>query len=416
MPSSYLRRKFHLLEERGFRNLFIGSCLSRIGDGPVPVAFAIEAFRLTNAAYGISFVLLSLWFTRLVCVPIAGRIADRYNNAIVMVAGDVVRIIAQGFLAVAILSAVKLDIWYLCLSAGLYGIGTAFYVPAQVGLLPAIVPRPSLEEANGLLSVVADVSFLLGPVMAGILVTYLGFSAVLWLDCASFITNLCFILPLSRFYAASRHEACSPSSLGTKPASFTSGVRQLKSFRWFSGGLALWWWISISIGLVSVVGPAIALRTFGGAAAWSILATFLAIGSLAGSLSIGVFNVKLNWNKASLVVTIGTIAELVSLAWDGFPSPWALGPIFAIFGFTVSFSAIIWDSSYQRDIPDHILARFASIEGFVTSAGTPVGMALAGFFAMHREGLLVALSIAILLSSILSYTTFTVQRAEIGCD
>ncbi|NXY97861.1 MFS transporter, partial [Streptomyces sp. BR123] len=195
-----LKDKTAILRERRFATFFAGNAVSKLGDAAVPVAFSLAAYQVSGSAAGITWVLLSLWGARFLMVAAGGRIADRHDRIKVMIGADVLRIAAQGALALLFAGLLPVASWHLCVSAALYGVGTALYNPAQIGLTPELVPEDRLQDANGLLSLVADVAFLLGPALAGVLMGTVGFTWVLWIDVASFAVNLVLLLRLARLH------------------------------------------------------------------------------------------------------------------------------------------------------------------------------------------------------------------------
>jgi MFS family permease len=128
MELDVLRSKAAIMKDATFRTFFIGVSVSKMGDGLIPVAFALAAYQTVGSGYGITLVLLSLWTTRFITVPLGGRVADTHNRLFVALSADVVRLLAQGGLAVAIIFSPSINLWYLCVSAALYGVGTGFYI------------------------------------------------------------------------------------------------------------------------------------------------------------------------------------------------------------------------------------------------------------------------------------------------
>jgi MFS family permease len=76
----------------------------------------------------------------------AGLAADRWNRRRLMIASDIVRAVAAGALALAIvLDAVPF--WTIVLVAVVEGVGTAFFASAQTGALRSVVPTTQLPAA-----------------------------------------------------------------------------------------------------------------------------------------------------------------------------------------------------------------------------------------------------------------------------
>jgi hypothetical protein len=261
-----------------------------------------------------------------------GSLADRFNRVTVMVIADVIRFVAQASLALLIFSPVDTKIWHLCLSAAVYGVGSALYVPAQIGFLPQLVKAGDLPRANALFGILADVSFVLGPALAGVLMTTVGFGWLLVIDCVSFLANIVFIFGLRQRTAVSESSAAATgkeTSGQDGGHGFLLSLRLTRQFPWFIAGLGLWFFVALGIGLVSVAGPAIALEQLGGIGAWSMLSTFLAIGSLLGSSTVIVAARTLTWRGAAAITAVGLLPQYLLLGLAGSAATlWLLAPSF----------------------------------------------------------------------------------------
>jgi MFS family permease len=404
VPNAILKDHAAMLRERRFATFFIGHVVSKIGDAPVPVAFAVAAYQVSHSAAGLTWVLLSLWAARFLLVAPGGRLADRHNRVKVMIGADLLRLSAQGTLAVVVVSPLQLQSWHLCLSAAVYGAGTALFNPAQIGLTPELVVEDRLQRANGLLSLVADVSFLLGPVLAGVLMSTVGFSWVLWLDVTSFAVNLACLACLARLHVPVRRAIATTPETDAEPGTdadtdprFRAGFAIMAGYPWFSFGMALWFVVSLGIGLTAVAGPVIAVESLGGGVAWSVLATFLAVGSLLGSLAVTSTTRQHSWKSAAVVVALGAVVELTALTLrDELPLA-VLGAAFALCALTTAACGIVWDTTYQREIPEQYLSRLGSVDNFVNAAGVPIGMLLGGLFADHYDIVFLGVSVLLVL-------------------
>ncbi|MFF4457830.1 MFS transporter [Streptomyces goshikiensis] len=406
-----LKDKTEILRERRFATFFAGNVVSKIGDAAVPVAFALAAYQVSGSASGITWVLLSLWGARFLMVAAGGRVADRYDRIKVMIGADVLRIVAQGALALLFAGLLPVHSWHLCLSAALYGVGTALYNPAQIGLTPELVPEDRLQDANGLLSLVADVAFLLGPVLAGVLMSTVGFSWVLWIDVASFAVNLALLLRLARIHTPARRTPAAgpqdPAGAAEEHAQpepedtrFRAGFAIMAQYPWFGVGMALWFVVSLGIGLTAVAGPVIAVESLGGPGAWSVLATCLAVGSLLGSVTVISAAKQHPWKAAAVVVALGAVLQFTALAMrDHLPTA-VIALSFALSALTTAACGIVWDTAYQSEIPERYLSRLGSVDNFVNAIGVPIGMLLGALFTAHYDTVFLGISLLLIVLGI----------------
>ena len=133
------------------------------------------------------------------------------------------------------------------------------------------------------------------------------------------------------------------------------------------------------IGAMAVSGPAAVLPERG-SGTWAALATCMAVGSLAGTLIAAATN--LSWRSAGVAVGISTAVQACMLALYAVSGTGVsivlLFAAFTVGPLVVTSSGIIWTTALQSSLDHGSLARFSSVDQFLSSAAVPVGMILAG--------------------------------------
>ena len=124
-----------------------------------------------------------------------------------------------------------------------------------------------------------------------------------------------------------------------------------------------------------VLGPYIAKQSLGGAAAWTIIVTGEAIGSLAGGL------VGLRVRPGRPLFVIGALFTLsalqsVLLALRA-PAP-AIGAAAVLSGFAFSYGTVVWDTTIQRVIAPGKRSRVSAYNWLGAMVFLPAGYAVAG--------------------------------------
>ena len=124
-----------------------------------------------------------------------------------------------------------------------------------------------------------------------------------------------------------------------------------------------------------MLGPYIAKQHLGGAAAWTIVITGEAVGSLAGGL------VGLRYRPARSWAVIGPLFAVTSiqsiLLAEHAPAP-AIAAAALLAGFAFSYGTVIWETSLQERIPRDKLSRVGAYNWFGAMAFLPAGYAIAG--------------------------------------
>jgi transmembrane secretion effector len=135
-----------LRRNRDFMLLQIGQLLSSAGTQSTSIAYPLLVLAVTHSpakAGIVAFARTVPW--ALFALP-AGLAADRWSRKQLMIAADVVRVLALGSLAGAILVD-RVAFWQIALVAFVEGGGAALFSAAQPGALRAVVPPRQLPAA-----------------------------------------------------------------------------------------------------------------------------------------------------------------------------------------------------------------------------------------------------------------------------
>jgi len=160
------------LRSRDFRLLWVGEAVSALGDQFALVALPWLARLLTGSALAVGFVLAVMAIPRAVLMVVGGVYVDRHSPRTVMLASNALRLVAVTALGVALLAGAA-QLWMLYAFALVFGVADAFFFPAQNAIVPALVGRAQLRQANGLVQGTMQLSVLAGPAIAGLLVAAL---------------------------------------------------------------------------------------------------------------------------------------------------------------------------------------------------------------------------------------------------
>ena len=162
-----------VLRGRDFRLLWSGEFVSLFGDQFFTVALPWLVLQLTGNALAIGTVLAVSGAPRAVFILLGGALIDRFSPRTVMLYSNLGRMVLVAILA--FLTAMGLvQLWMLYAFALLLGLGTAFYLPAQSAMIPRLVSDDRLQAGNALIQGTAQLSLALGPVVAGVLIAFIG--------------------------------------------------------------------------------------------------------------------------------------------------------------------------------------------------------------------------------------------------
>jgi hypothetical protein len=124
-----------------------------------------------------------------------------------------------------------------------------------------------------------------------------------------------------------------------------------------------------------VLGPIVAKEHLGGAGAWGLILAFQGVGSVVG----GLFALRIHPSRPLVAATLLCLPIALVLALLGAAAPTVLlcaAGFFASVGLTCG--DIMWFTTFQLQVPDHLISRLSSFDWFGSVVLNPVGYALIG--------------------------------------
>jgi hypothetical protein len=180
-------RALDLLQRRDFRRVYLAVSISKLGDAFHYIALmwlALEA----GGPLGVVAVRLADSLPAFAFGFHGGLVADRRDRRGLMVASDLARAAVLVPLAVAGLSG-ELPLAALVVAAFLLTAAASYFDPAYGALLPMVVERRNVQQANALVRATADVLSVAGWAAAAALLTFVPLSAFFAFDAASFVLS-----------------------------------------------------------------------------------------------------------------------------------------------------------------------------------------------------------------------------------
>jgi MFS family permease len=382
--------------ERSFRLLFAGQGVSSIGDRVVLVALSFAVLDLTGSVRDLGLVLAAQTLPLVLFVLIGGVWSDRLPRQRVMLVSDLVRAAVQIATAVLLLAGTA-QIWELAALQAIYGLARAFFGPAATGLVPETVEPRHLQQANALMGMSENAAWIVGPALGGILVVAASPGWGLAFDGAAFLISAA-SLALLRL---------PPLKLAVRKgtiAELRDGWRAFTSRAWlWTSVVSLTLIVTVVFAPLTVLGPEVARRNLGGAAAWAAINTATGIGAVIGGA------IGLRWQprhplRSGFLLTLaGEPAMLALLAGGATLAPIILFAL--ISGMAATLFNVFWFTALQHEITAEEISRVSSWDHLGTYALEPIGLATVGLIAIAvglsttlyaAAGLVVLLTAAVL--------------------
>lgn len=300
----------------------------------------------------------------------AGVLADRSSRRRLMAGAEALR--ALSLLAVLALAwAGLLTLPLLALLGFVGATGTVAYGVTAPSLVPALVPRPQLAQANGRIELARAVAFVAGPALAGALIARVGAAPSYGAAAALSIGAVLLLAGVGE-----------PGRTPAPPRRFLQDLREGAGFAWHQPLLrpilltAVFFNVAWFVLQAVYVPYAVHHLGLDAAGVGTTLATY-GIGMVAGALLAPRITRLLPFGT---VVAIGPIAglaaALVMAATIWFPSIELACASF----FLIGAGPILWVISSttlrQAVTPDALLGRVSAIITMATAGARPVGAAI----------------------------------------
>lgn len=390
LPASSVAPGARLWRNRHFNIFWSGQTLSVLGDAFATIAIPLLVLQATGSVAEMGLVTAVFGVGQVVTGIFAGWLADRLDRRRLMIFCDVLRALLY--------CSIPLGWWlsgpHIWLIFVVVALGSSLGMIFQVTYITAIanlVEPDQLNEANSRLQATQAISFILGPILAGLISGAFGPSVAISVDALSFAVSAVSILlirlrpvaqvsPLDLLRAETPEQAALPRE--TQPRA-RQGFRQE-----FLAGLRFLWKQPILRALTILL--------------------FLTGLLTSGALDIFIFHIKSDLGQDDSVVgvvfglaSVGGVVAGVLTPWLrrrlGFAACWLagffiqflaltliglsmnlllIGLLAAAFTFTSTLTGICSISLRQQITPDYLLGRVTSAFWTITSAPAPIGAAI----------------------------------------
>jgi MFS family permease len=178
--------RFSALSSGDFRLFWFGQFISLSGTWMQSVAQAWLVYSLTKSPFYLGLVAAAGSLPVLLFSLLGGIVADRIRKRNLLLITQALSIIPA--LSLGILTHMNLiTVWQVALLATFLGTVNAFDIPARQAFIIEIVGKEYLTNAIALNSAAFNGARMIGPVIAGIAIAYLGLPACFFLNALSFL-------------------------------------------------------------------------------------------------------------------------------------------------------------------------------------------------------------------------------------
>lgn len=186
---------FRALRHRNFRLFFGGQFISLIGTWMQSVAQGWLVLKLTNSALMLGVVSFAGYLPVLLVALFAGVVVDHADRRRLIVATQVLLMLSALILS-ALTWAGVVRVEHVVILAAVNGLVTAFDMPARQTFVVEMVGREDLPNAIALNSMVFNGARVVGPAVAGVLISVIGIAGCFFINGLSYIAVIVCLLEM----------------------------------------------------------------------------------------------------------------------------------------------------------------------------------------------------------------------------
>jgi MFS family permease len=178
---------FNAFKSRNYRLYFIGQSVSLIGTWMQKTAVSWVIYSLTHSKFMLGLSLFASMFPSFIFSFIGGVTADRYNRYRLLLITQIASMVQAVLLTFLVLSK-HYTVWEILALSFILGVINAFDVPARQSLVNELIEdKKYLGNALALNSSMVNLSRLIGPAIAGLILEKFGDVFCFGLNALSFV-------------------------------------------------------------------------------------------------------------------------------------------------------------------------------------------------------------------------------------
>jgi MFS family permease len=362
---------FNAFKSRNYRLYFFGQSVSLIGTWMQKTAVSWVIYSLTHSKFMLGLSLFASMFPSFVFSFLGGVVSDRYNRYRVLLATQVASMLQATLLTLLVLSP-HYRVWEVLSLSFLLGIINAFDVPARQSLVNEMVnDRRSLPNALALNSSMVNLSRLIGPAIAGLILQKFGEVFCFGLNAISFLAVIGSLL-LMRLPASERthHE----KNIIQDMKDGWNYLQRAREIRSIITMLAL---ISLLVLPFSTLIPVYAKDIFrGNASTFGIIDSMIGLGAFSGAMFLASLKPEKNFRK---ILARNTLLFGVGLALFSYMPYYPAALICAMLaGFGMMSQITISNTLIQTTVKPAMRGRIISFYAMAFFGMQPLGGLIVG--------------------------------------
>lgn len=381
--------KFKLMKQKDFALLITGKLVSLLGSNMQQFALSLYVLSITGSATIFASIISISILPRLLLSPIAGVFGDWFDRKKTIVLLDFINSAIIGTFAIVYILSDGISVPLIYLLVILLEITEIFFHSAMSAVIPSIVEKEEMLEANSLNSLVMNIGNILSPILAALLYGTFGMKVILIINAISFSLSA-----ISEMFINIPKNNKRPDKISIKAfkTDLIEGIDVIKSNRLIRTMISLGTFINFSVGPLFSIGLIYIVKEilkssdfqfglFQMALAASMLMAPILCGSIMNKYKIG----KLSYMSFSIVSVLIFIMAIITSgkfinAFSTNIVPFiALMIVSFMVGISVTVINISLGTLFNQVVPLEAMGRTSAVFGLAVTIFIPIGQMIFGF-------------------------------------
>jgi len=355
-----------------FWKYWTGQTISNLGSSVTVFALPLLVYKLTGSALDLGIATAATFLPYLLFGLILGAWTDRVDRKRMMIGTDIARALVVA--SIPLLAALGLlTIWWIYVVAFVHATLRICFDAGEFAAIPSLVNRDDLVTANGRIQASYSAASIVGPLLAGVLVTLVPLPVLMLIDGFSFLLSA-FSLALIRI-SFNSGEKRAPTSIRTD---VVEGLRYVLSHPVLRN-------ISMMMALVNFVGSTTyaqlilfaKVRLQASDVQASLLYSAGSLGVVILSLAAG--QLRRRWSFSTVALGALMLEGALTAVFAFMHWYWVAIALWTLIGGLGILFNINTGSLRQAIVPNHMLGRVISIASVLAWSAIPLGSLLGGF-------------------------------------
>ncbi|MCI9418094.1 MAG: MFS transporter [Eubacterium sp.] len=367
---------------KNFALLILGQLTSLFGNFILKLALSMYVLEVTGSAAIFAGILSIATIPTIVLSPLGGILADRADRRNIMVALD--GLTGMSVLCATLLLSESNALTVISVLLVILSVLGAFETPTVQACIPTMLQGDNIMKGNAVVNQVASLSYLVAPMLGGVLYAVFGLKPVMYASVVCFFITALFECFIKLSYRRSESKG---GILSVVKQDFLSSMRYILNEQTNIGKMLLLTAFSRFFVMgITIVGLPFIVRTVLGLNAqyYGAAESSLAIATILGSVAAGLLTGKLKIHR--LAILLAFMGAFIILAGIVFlcPADSIIKYVFTLVSFcgmqiAVSIFSIFAVSLIQQRTPNHLIGKIMAYTSAVTLCVQPIGQIMYGF-------------------------------------